>query len=187
MACGGESPLIWGAGNIYGAYGEYTHWDDKFVFIAGARADYNTLYGWLFTPGVNVRYNFTEDLVFRATAGRGFRTPNSITDNIGVLSTGWRILFEGTPGIEEAWTYGLNLTLGLPFGREGSSTLSLEYFRTDFINQLIADQISFWRPGSFRPFYNLRGGLSPTHGRWIYYEPFEGFSVLATFRYNDSK
>lgn len=176
--------------SIYGAYGEYTlHWDDKFVFIAGARADYNTLYGWLFTPGVNVRYNFTEDLVFRATAGRGFRTPNSITDNIGVLSTGWRILFEGTPGIEEAWTYGLNLTLGLPFGREGSSTLSLEYFRTDFINQLIADQeFLSGAPVPSVLFYNL-GGRSFTNTWQVDFttEPFEGFSVLATFRYNDSK
>ena len=176
--------------SIYGAYGEYTlHWDDKFVFIAGARADYNTLYGWLFTPGVNVRYNFTEDLVFRATAGRGFRTPNSITDNIGVLSTGWRILFEGTPGIEEAWTYGLNLTLGLPFGREGSSTLSLEYFRTDFINQLIADQeFLSGAPVPSVLFYNLRGrSFTNTWQVDFTTEPFEGFSVLATFRYNDSK
>jgi outer membrane receptor protein involved in Fe transport len=175
---------------IYGAYGEYTlHWDDKLVFIAGARADYNTLYGWLFTPGVNLRYNFTENLVFRATAGRGFRSPNSITDNIGVLSTGRRILFEGTPGMEEAWTYGLNLTLGLPFGHQGSSTLSLEYFRTDFINQLIADQEFLSNaPVPSVLFYNLEG--SSFTNTWqvdLTTEPFEGFSVLATFRYNDSK
>ncbi len=176
--------------NIYGAYAEYTlHWDDKLVLIAGARADYNTLYGWLFTPGVNLRYNFTKDLVFRATAGRGFRSPNSITDNIGVLSTGRRILFEGTPDIEEAWTYGLNLTLGLPFGLEGSSTLSLEYFRTDFMNQLIADQEFLWNaPVPSILFYNLEGGsFTNTWQADLTTELFEGFSVLATFRYNDSK
>jgi outer membrane receptor protein involved in Fe transport len=175
---------------VYGAYGEYTlHLDEKLVFIAGARADYNTLYGWLFTPGVNLRYNFTEDLVFRATAGKGSRSPGAVTDNIGVLSTGRRILFEGTPGMEEAWTYGLNLTLGLPFGREGSSTLSLEYFRTDFINQLIADQEFLSNaPVPSILFYNLEGrSFTNTWQADLTTEPFEGFSVLATFRYNDSK
>jgi len=154
---------------IYGAYGEYTlEWGDKLVFIAGARADYNTLYGWLFTPGINLRYNFTENLVFRANAGRGYRTPYSITDHIGVLSTGRKILFQETPDVEEAWTYGLNLTLGLPFGREGSSTLSLEYFRTDFINQLIADQ-EFLSKHLCRPscFTTWKDALSPIRGRWI--------------------
>ena len=188
---GGEESFDLGRNeDIYGVYGEYTlHWEDKLVLIAGARADYNTLYGWLFTPGVNLRYNFMEELVFRATAGRGFLTPNSITDNIGVLSTGRRILFEGTPGPEEAWTYGLNLTLGLPFGREGSSTLSLEYFRTDFVNQLIADQE--FLSNALVPsilFYNLEGrSFTNTWQADFTTEPFDGFSVLATFRYNDSK
>ena len=188
---GGEESFDLGRNeDIYGVYGEYTlHWEDKLVLIAGARADYNTLYGWLFTPGVNLRYNFTEELVFRATAGRGFRTPNSITDNVGVLSTGRRILFEGTPGIEEAWTYGLNLTLGLPFGREGSSSLSLEYFRTDFVNQLIADQEFLSNaPVPSILFYNLEGrSFTNTWQADFTTEPFDGFSVLATFRYNDSK
>ncbi|MDD3549742.1 MAG: TonB-dependent receptor, partial [Bacteroidales bacterium] len=188
---GGEESFDLGRNeDIYGVYGEYTlHWEDKLVLIAGARADYNTLYGWLFTPGVNLRYNFMEELVFRATAGRGFRTPNSITDNIGVLSTGRRILFEGTPGPEEAWTYGLNLTLGLPFGREGSSTLSLEYFRTDFVNQLIADQeFLSYAPVPSILFYNLEGrSFTNTWQADFTTEPFDGFSVLATFRYNDSK
>ena len=175
---------------VYGAYGEYTlEWGDKLVFIAGARADYNTLYGWLFTPGVNLRYNFTENLVFRANAGRGYRTPYSITDNIGVLSTGRRIVFGETPEMEEAWTYGLNLTLVLPFGHGGSSTLSLEYFRTDFINQLIADQEYLWNaqvPSIL--FYNLEGrSYTNTWQADFTTEPFDGFSVLATFRYNDSK
>ncbi|HPW78831.1 MAG: catecholate siderophore receptor CirA [Bacteroidetes bacterium ADurb.Bin037] len=176
--------------NVYGAYGEYTlNMDDKLVFIAGARADYNSIYGWLFTPGVNLRYNFTEDLVFRATAGRGFRSPNSITDHIGVLSTGRRILFEGTPGLEEAWTYGLNLTLELPFGHGEKSSLGLEYFRTDFMNQLIADQEYLWDaqiPSIL--FYNLEGrSFTNTWQVDFTTEPFKGFSVLATFRYNDSK
>ncbi len=175
---------------VYGAYGEYTlEWGDKLVFIAGARADYNTLFGWLFTPGVNLRYNFTENLVFRANAGRGYRTPYSITDNIGVLSTGRRILFEEAPEVEEAWTYGLNLTLVLPFGHGGSSTLSLEYFRTDFMNQLIADQEYLCNeqvPSIL--FYNLEGrSYTNTWQADFTTEPFDGFSVLATFRYNDSK
>ncbi|HOG24979.1 MAG TPA: TonB-dependent receptor [Bacteroidales bacterium] len=190
-AAGGEESFDLGRKEgVYGAYGEYTlEWGDKLVFIAGARADYNTLYGWLFTPGVNLRYNFTDNLVFRANAGRGYRTPYSITDHIGVLSTGRRILFEETPEVEEAWTYGLNLTLVLPFGHGGSSTLSLEYFRTNFMNQLIADQEYLWDaeiPSIL--LYNLQGrSYTNTWQADFTTEPFDGFSVLATFRYNDSK
>jgi outer membrane receptor for ferrienterochelin and colicins len=190
-AAGGEESFDLGRReNVYGAYGEYTlEWGDKLVFIAGARADYNTLYGWLFTPGANLRYNFTENLVFRANAGRGYRTPYSITDHIGVLSTGRRILFQENPDVEEAWTYGLNLTMVLPFGYGSNSSLSIEYFRTDFMNQLIADQEYLW--DSEIPsilFYNLEGrSYTNTWQADFTTEPFNGFSVLATFRYNDSK
>ena len=176
--------------DVYGGFGEYTYnFDDKFVFIAGARADYNTLFGWLFTPKANVRYNFTDHMVLRASAGRGYRSPYVITDNIGMLSTGRRLLFEGTPQIEEAWTYGLNLTFDLPFGYEDASTFSVEYFRTDFKSQLIADQEFMWNdPVPSILFYNLDGrSYTNTYQADLTTELFRGFTLLATFRYNQSK
>jgi len=176
--------------DVYGGFGEYTYnADDRFVFIAGARADYNTLFGWLFTPRANVRYNFTDHMVLRASAGRGFRSPYAITDNIGVLSTGRRLLFEGTPVLEEAWTYGLNLTFDLPFGFEEASTFSVEYFRTDFKKQLIADQEIMWDAAvPSIVFYNLDGrSFTNTYQADLTTELFRGFTLLATFRYNQSK
>lgn len=176
--------------HAFGGFGEYTlQVDDKLVFIAGARADYNTVFGWLFTPGANVRYNFTEEMVLRASAGRGFRSPYVITDNIGSLSTGRRLLFEGTPQMEEAWTYGVNLTFDLPFGYEEPSTFSVEYFRTDFKNQIIADQeFMFNAPVPAVLFYNLEGrSYTNTYQADFTADLFRGFTLLATFRYNQSK
>lgn len=175
---------------VYGVYGEYTfHLQDKFVLIAGARTDYNTLYGWLFTPKFNLKYNFSDALIFRASAGKGYRSPNLLADNIGVLSTGRRFDIENDLDIESAWTYGLNLTLDLPFGYNGSSSLSLDYFRTDFNNQIIVDQEYLWKaelPAVY--FYNLDGrSFTNTYQADFTTTPFKGFTLLATFRYNDSK
>lgn len=176
--------------HAFGGFGEYTlNVDDKFVFIAGARADYNTLFGWLFTPGVNVRYDFLDEIVLRASAGRGYRSPYVITDNIGVLSTGRRLLFEGTAQLEQAWTYGVNLTFDLPFGFEDPATFSVEYFRTDFKNQLIADQeFMADAPVPAILFYNLEGrSFTNTYQADLTADIFRGFTLLATFRYNQSK
>ena len=175
---------------VYGVYGEYTfHLQDKFVLIAGARTDYNTLYGWLFTPKFNLKYNFSDALIFRASAGKGYRSPNLLADNIGVLSTGRRFDIENDLDIESAWTYGLNLTLDLPFGYNGPSSLSLDYFRTDFNNQIIVDQEYLWKaelPAVY--FYNLDGrSFTNTYQADFTTTPFKGFTLLATFRYNDSK
>lgn len=175
---------------VYGAYGEYTlHVPDKFMLMAGVRADYNSLYGWMFTPKVNVKYNFTDDLIFRASAGKGYRSPNLIADNIGVMSTGRRLDIAQDLTMESAWTYGLNLTLGIPFGYDESTSLSVDYFRTDFANQIIVDQEYMWQqevPAVY--FYNLDGrSFTNTWQGDFTIAPFKGFTVLATFRYTDAK
>jgi outer membrane receptor for ferrienterochelin and colicin len=123
-----------------GAYGEYTYVNgDKITVVAGLRLDKNNIHGWLFAPRMNVKYGFTDKLVFRASAGRGFRSPNQIADNLGILSTGRKIKIEENPDMEEAWTYGMNVTGYLPIGFD-NATVSFEYFRTDFPPSMIVEK-----------------------------------------------
>ncbi len=169
-----------------GIYGEYNfNNDDKLSVVAGLRLDYNNLHGWLFVPRTNIKYSFTDHLVLRASAGRGFRSPNQISDNLGALSTGRTIRLQENPRIEDAWTYGANFTGYIPVGYNDNAYLSVEYFRTEFNSQLIADQerdlSSVW-------FYNIDGrSYTNTYQADFYVEPFERFTILATYRYSDPK
>ncbi len=169
-----------------GIYGEYNYnKDEKLSIVAGLRLDYNNLHGWLFAPRTNFKYSFTDHLVLRASAGRGFRSPNQISDNLGALSTGRTIILQESPRIEDAWTYGANITGYIPIGYNDNAYMSLEYFRTDFNSQLIADQE---RDLSRVWFYNIDGrSYTNTYQADFYLEPFERFTILATYRYSDPK
>ncbi|HRT34394.1 MAG TPA: TonB-dependent receptor, partial [Bacteroidales bacterium] len=169
-----------------GAYGEYTYVNgDKITVVAGLRLDNNNLHGWLFAPRINVKYDFTDKLVLRASAGRGFRSPNQIADNLGILSTGRKIKMEEHPDMEEAWTYGMNLTGYLPIGFDKNATVSFEYFRTDFQHQLIVDQE---RDLSTIWLYNLSGrSYTNTYQADFSIQPVERFTVLLTYRLTDAK
>ncbi|MCL2727468.1 MAG: TonB-dependent receptor [Bacteroidales bacterium] len=172
--------------HAWGAYGEYTlHGADKFLFVLGSRLDYNNLYGWLFSPRANIKYDFTENLIFRASGGKGYRTPNLIADNMGILSTGRYLRFDPNLDMEQAWTYGLNLTGYFPLGYGERSSLSFDYFRTDFKKQVLIDQE---RDPDYVWFYNLDGpSFTNTFQVDLMLEPIERFSILTTFRHTDAR
>lgn len=172
--------------NSVGAYGEYTfHKGEKLSIVTGLRADYNNNHGLLFAPRFNLKYSFIPDLVFRINAGRGFRSPNVITDNLGILSTGREIKIDNNLDIEDAWTYGTNLTAYFKIGHGEKASLSFDYFRTDFNKQVIADQE---RDLSKVWIYNLDGrSFTNTYQVDFTVEPIERFTILTTFRYTDSQ
>ncbi len=169
-----------------GAYAEYTYTNgEKASVVAGLRLDRNNIHGWLFAPRLNVKYSFTDKLIFRASGGRGYRSPNQISDNLGILSTGRSIVLEESPDIEDAWTYGANITQYLPFGFNDNSYISFDYFRSDFNKQLLIDQES---NDAIIMLYNLDGkSFTNTYQFDFSTEPFERFTVLTTFRYTDSR
>lgn len=168
-----------------GGYGEYTYTNgEKVSVVTGLRLDYNSIYGWLPAPRINIKYAFHDKLVFRALAGRGFRSPNVIPDNLGILSTGRRIENWEEMDIEDAWTYGANMTFYFPFGYEEGS-LSFDYFRSDFNSQVIVDQEYDLSAISI---YNLDGkAYSNTYQVDFSIEPIERLTMMATYRYSDAK
>ncbi len=168
-----------------GAYGEYTYTQgDKITVVAGLRADYNNYHGWLPAPRINIKYAFDEKLIFRASGGRGFRSTNIVPDNLGMLSTGRKVDAQSNLNIEDAWTYGANLTGYFPLGFSDAS-LSFDYFRTDFNKQVIVDQEYDLSKISI---YNLDGrSFTNTYQADLSIEPIERFTILTTFRYTDAK
>jgi outer membrane receptor protein involved in Fe transport len=170
---------------ISGVFAEYTYSaKEKFTFVAGLREDYNSRFGWLFTPRANIRYNALEELVLRASAGRGYRSPNAIADNIGLLATSRKFDVEAIDNltIERAWNYGGNVSAYIPIGNEKTLTLSFDYFHTQFENQAVID-IERNRNKVF--FYNLQGdSYADVWQIDASVSPFKGFDVFAAFRYN---
>ena len=172
--------------NSLGVYGEYTYTlGDRFSVVADLSLDWNNLYGLFLSPRANLKWSPADWVVIRASGGRGTRSPNVVVDNLGMMSTGRRLDIAPDLGMESAWTYGGNVTFYIPIGFEDNSYLSLDYFRSDFTSQIIVDQ-EYDR--SAVSIYNLDGpSYTNTWQADFSVEPFERFTVLATFRYTDSK
>ena len=172
--------------NSLGIYGEYTYTlGEKFSAVADLSLDWNSLYGLFLSPRANLKWAPADWLVIRASGGRGTRSPNVVVDNLGMMSTGRRLDIAPDLDMESAWTYGGNITFYIPIGFEDSSYLSFDYFRSDFTSQIIVDQEYDWSAVSI---YSLDGpSYTNTWQADFSVEPFERFTVLATFRYSDSK
>ena len=173
---------------VVAGFGEYTYTlDDKVTFVGGLNLEYNALHGWLFSPRANFKYSFTDDLIVRLIGGRGYRTANIFTDNLGAFSTGRSFVIDNNLDyLEDAWTFGGNLTLYLPIGDAGNpSYLSFDYFHNLFNRQVIADQEYDLDCVSF---YNLDGrSFTNTYQVDFSVDPVERFNIIATFRYSDAK
>ena len=170
------------------AFGEYTLTSgDKFTFVGGLNLQYSTLHGWALVPRANIKYSLTEDLILRASGGRGLRTANIFTDNMGVFSTGRLFKFDSNLNyLEDAWTFGGNITYYLPFGVDSNPAyLSFDYFRSQFISQIVADQECL---SNYVYFYNVDGkSYTNTYQVDFSVDPIERFNIVATFRYTDAK
>jgi outer membrane receptor for ferrienterochelin and colicin len=130
------------ARSVAGVFVEYTYsFLDKFKAVAGMREDYNSKYDFIFTPRLHLKYNFTELAIVRASAGKSFREPYLIADNLGVMASSKYLMLNSVIDPEIAWNYGLNYTQGFILkDREG--TFNVDFYRTDFTNQLIVDRYS---------------------------------------------
>ena len=171
-----------------GFSGEYTfHAGNKFSSIIGLRGDWLNGEGLKFVPRLTLKYSPVEQVVLRANGGRGLRRALPLIDNIGVLSTGKA--FTGDYGrhlLEDAWTFGGNATFYLPFGKTEDTYISLDYFGTQFEEQMIVD---YDHGANAIDFYALDGKRSYTNSWQADFNvvPVKGFTVTATFRYTDAK
>ena len=175
-----------------GVFGEYTyHAGDKFSAIAGLRADwFNHVFKdaarFRVSPRVTLKYMPIDEIVIRANGGRGLRYSTPLVDNIGVFSTGKQYVGAFTDHIlEDAWTFGGNITYYLPFGASSNTYLSFDYFRTQFAQQMVVD---YEQAPDMIDFYALDGRQSFTDNYQLDFsvDPVERFNITATFRYTNA-
>jgi outer membrane receptor for ferrienterochelin and colicin len=127
---------------VPGIFAEYTlNINEELVLLAGLRGDYSTEYGFFATPRLHLKYNLAEFLHLRASAGKGYRSPNVWAENNYLFASSRNIYLADELKMEEAWNYGTSLQFYIPmFGREMS--LSGEWYYTNFINQVVVDMDS---------------------------------------------
>ncbi len=131
---------------VPGAFFEYSYDDlKKFSLIAGARVDNHNLFGVFFTPRIHLKYNPTETTTLRASAGSGTRVANIIAENSGFLASSRSLVLANKQtdkgygfNPEKAWNYGFNIAQEFTLDYR-SGVISVDYFYTDFKNQVVVD------------------------------------------------
>jgi outer membrane receptor for ferrienterochelin and colicin len=174
---------------VPGAFFEYS-WTNLEVLslIAGIRVDQNNLYGLIVTPRLHFRYSLNENIALKLAAGKGFRSPNVIMENVGLLASSrqWVIAAEEEqPGFglkpEEAWNFGVNYTHKFQLNYRDAA-LAVDFYRTEFVDQVVVDLET---AGEAR-FYNLSGqSYSNSAQAEFSWTPFRRFEMRIAYRWLD--
>ncbi|AWM14138.1 TonB-dependent receptor [Flavobacterium sediminis] len=175
--------------NSAGVFFEYTFDNlDNFSAVAGIRVDNHNRLGTFITPRLHIRYNPWKDAVIRVSAGRGKRAANIFAENqqlfassraFGILNANGK-LYGLDPEI--AWNYGLSIIQSFTFlGMD--SELVVDYYRTDFENQVVVDVD--YSP-QYVLFHNLEGKsfANSFQAEWSV-TPFTHFNIKMAYKYYD--
>ncbi len=127
---------------IPGVFTEYSYNADvkesKFGFTTGMRMDRYGMYGLKGTPRFSMRYQVQEYGTIRLSAGRAYRMPNIISDNIHFIGMG-RFYQVPSLGLDIANNYGLSYSQKIYLGGPAEWNISVDFYRTYFKYQNIQD------------------------------------------------
>ncbi len=171
---------------VPGLFAQYTYnLPEKLSVIIGVRTDFHNLHGLFFTPRLHVKYNLTKKVILRASAGKGYRTANIFSENQSVMASSRVLNIREDLLPEEAWNYGVNLSYNTKIAKTKELNINIDYYRTDFVNQVIADIDENVNEINF---YNLNGrSYSNSFQAELSTEIFRRFEVTAAFRITDVK
>ena len=170
---------------VPGVFGEYTYTHaENFSLVAGIRADNHTLYGLQYTPRLHIRINPTKSTTLRLSGGRGFRTSNIFVENQSVFASSRVIEIKETFKPEIAWNYGVTLNQKFKI-MDNEAFVNFDFFRTDFINQIIMDLDQHVNKVVF---YNLNGkSYSNSFQADFGFEPIRDLSVKLAYKWYEVK
>lgn len=169
--------------SVPGTFAEYSiNIPEKVNLLVGFRADHHNEHGWFFTPRSHFRYDLGSFASLRISAGKGYRQPRVLAENNVFLASSREIHLQDNLKMEEAWNYGISYAHYVDvFGN--TMTISGDYFRTDFINQIITDLDTDVNKISF---YNLNGeSFANNYHFQVDYELLSALDITLGFRYSD--
>ena len=107
--------------------------------LIGARYDYNSLHGTIFSPRVNYKWNSKNNKnILRFSIGNGFRVANIFTEDHAALSGAREVVFEGELSPEKSWNTNVNFVKKISINNTLIS-LDASGFYTHFNNRILPD------------------------------------------------
>ncbi|MCF2519335.1 TonB-dependent receptor [Dyadobacter sp. CY351] len=106
--------------------------------LLGARYDYNSRHGSIFTPRLAYKYKFNQTDVARLNIGRGFRIVNLFTEDHAALTGSRQVIVKEALNPEQSWNVNVNYVKKIV---TGSSFIGLDasVFYTHFTNRILPD------------------------------------------------
>lgn len=170
-----------------GIYAQYTYkLGEKLTVMPGVRWDHSNRYGSFVTPRLHIKYSPSSVITFRASAGKGYRSPHALAENVTLLASGRDIIIDSDIKQEEAWNVGASIGMNIPISGKNLE-LNAEYYYTDFKHQMIMNLDG--AKGEHTLSIENLDGKSYSHTIQVdaTYPLLSGMSATAAFRLNDVK
>lgn len=189
------NPFVGNKANLFGVeeettsgiYAQYTYkLNETLTIMPGLRWDYSSEFGSFVTPRLHVKYSPSTHVTLRASAGKGYRSPHAIAENVSLLASGKTFMANDKLRQEEAWNAGASLTLNIPVAGK-KLELGIDYYYTDFVNQMVLNPYTLNNEHKYI-IENLSGkSYSHTAQIDVTYPFTAGFTATAAYRYTDAK
>jgi hypothetical protein len=152
--------------------------------ILGLRNDYHNRFGNFLTPRMNLKYNFDENNILRASAGRGWRVANIVPENLNVLAGNRQLIISPNLKPEDGWNVGANFSTRFEIA-ERNATFNADIYHTRFVNQIVVDQDRDYK----NVFFSNLDGVSYSNSLMgvLTYNTFKDFDVKIGYKFNDVK
>ena len=169
---------------VPGAFAEYTYTGMRLSTVIGARGDYHNLYGFQFSPRLHAKYTLTEKLDVRFTAGKGWRVPNYMIDNLSLLASSRTWVAPSGLLPEVSWNFGGSLVQEFKVFKR-KANLTLDFYHTFFENQLVVDRDL---SSTQIYFFNLNGkSFSNSFQAELSFSPMKNLELRFAYKFLDVK
>ena len=107
--------------------------------LVGARIDYNSAHGRIFSPRLNYKWNTKDNSnILRFSVGNGFRVANIFTEDHAALTGAREVEFEGALKPETSWNTNMNFVKKINTEKT-FVTIDASAFYTHFENRILPD------------------------------------------------
>ncbi|NIJ55697.1 TonB-dependent receptor [Dyadobacter arcticus] len=108
------------------------------ALLLGARYDYNSRHGSIFTPRLAYKFKFNQTDVVRLNIGRGFRIVNLFTEDHAALTGSRQVIVKEALNPEQSWNVNVNLVKKIVTGNSFIG-FDASVFYTHFTNRILPD------------------------------------------------
>ncbi len=111
--------------------------------LLGARYDYNSIHGSIFTPRLNYKWNSKDqNNILRLGIGNGYRVANVFTEDHAALTGARSVVFLNDLQPEKSWNANINFVKKIYTDQGSFIRFDLTGFYTYFHNKIIADYLT---------------------------------------------